>query len=162
MIITKETIEKLKENNIHLETEISLFDNDLDCDVMKSIDKATTIYLSPEKWNGEYFSKTLKAPKKKEVTVEWIMNKLNADSIYVNISRYLAKIFSSQGINCYPTSYGVGVDTLFHVNQKTRDMVAQKLNELGLKFRNEYSSAHWVYRFVISKDAENMRIMQSL
>ena len=42
------------------------------------------------------------------------------------------------------------------------EKVSEKLKELGLKFRNEFSDAAWVYRFVISRDKDNMRILESL
>lgn len=102
----------------------------------------------------------IKAPKSKEVTVDWMLSKINKETAYQNLSQYLRKVFSSC-ISVYPASYGVGVASLFSREDDIKT-VANKLKSLGLKFRNELSDAGWVYRFIISKDAENMRIMESL
>lgn len=102
----------------------------------------------------------IKAPKAKEVTVDWLLSKINKETAYQNLSQYLRKVFSSC-VSVYPASYGVGVASLFSREDDIK-VVAEKLKSLGLKFRNELSDAGWVYRFVISKDAANMRIMESL
>lgn len=103
---------------------------------------------------------TLRTPKVKEVTVDWVLSKIEKESSYKNLSQYLRKIFGYT-ISVYPASYGIGVDTLGGY-KKTAKTVSDKLNELGLKFRNEFSDAAWVYRFIISKDKDNMRILESL
>lgn len=102
----------------------------------------------------------IKAPKTKEVTVDWLLSKINKETAYQNLSQYLRKVFSSC-VSVYPASYGVGVASLFS-REDDINTVANKLKSLGLKFRNELSDAGWVYRFVISKDTANMRIMESL
>lgn len=102
--------------------------------------------------------KSIKAPKK-EVSVDWVLEKLHKESVYNNLSAYLKKIFGYGMI--YPTSYGIGVETLWNMKGNI-SKVETKLKELGLKYRNEYSNAGWVYRFVISKDAHNMEIMKRL
>lgn len=56
---------------------------------------------------------------------------------------------------------GRGIDTLGGYKHSAKE-VESKLNELGIKFRNEFSDAAWVYRFIISKDSENMKILESL
>lgn len=105
--------------------------------------------------------RSFKAPKSKEVTVEWVANKLNKESVYKNLRQYLVKLFG-YSISIYPASYGIGVDTFLGRHKDKAEMVASKLKELGLKYRNEYSDAGWVYRFIVSKDSENMRILESL
>lgn len=102
----------------------------------------------------------IKAPKAKEITVDWLLSKINKEAVYQNLSQYLRKVFSSC-VSVYPASYGVGVASLFSREDDIK-VIAEKLKSLGLKFRNELSDAGWVYRFVISKDASNMRIMESL
>lgn len=110
---------------------------------------------------GDYISMwSFKTPKVKEVTTEWVLSKINMESSYRNLSQYLQRVFK-HSISVYPASYGIGVDTLGGY-KKSADEVAAKLEELGLKYRNEFSDAAWVYRFVISKDRENMAIMEGL
>ena len=41
-------------------------------------------------------------------------------------------------------------------------MVETKLKEIGLKYKCEFSDCRFVFRFVISKDSENIRILESL
>lgn len=103
--------------------------------------------------------KKFKAPKNKEVTIEWILGKINQDSSYTNLYWYLKKHFAS--INVYAASYGVGVSTLCNYKE-VGDSVSKKLTDLGLKFRTEFSEAGWVYRFIVGKDKDNIRILQAL
>lgn len=105
--------------------------------------------------------KNLKTPKHKEVTLEWVLDKINKENSYKNLSEYLRKVFG-YSIDIYPTSYGIGVDNIFGGYENKEKKVAEKLSELGLKFRNEFSDARWVYRFIVSKDSDNMKILESL
>ena len=102
-----------------------------------------------------------KTPKVKEVTLEWVLDRLNKESAYKNLREYLVKVFG-YSIGIYPASYGVGIDNMFGRYKTDAEKVSEKLKELGLKFRNEFSDAAWVYRFVISRDKDNMRILESL
>ena len=102
-----------------------------------------------------------KTPKVKEVTLEWVLDRLNKESAYKNLREYLVKVFG-YSIGIYPASYGVGIDNMFGRSKTDAEKVSEKLKELGLKFRNEFSDAAWVYRFVISRDKDNMRILESL
>lgn len=110
--------------------------------------------------NDDWFCKSFKTPKGKEVTVEWVLTKINKESSYKNLSQYLRKIFG-YSISVYPASYGIGVDTLGNYKVTAKN-VSDKLEELGVKYRNEFSEGRWVYRFIVSKDKENMRILESL
>lgn len=104
---------------------------------------------------------SFKTPKNKEVTAEWVMDKLNNQSVYLNLSKYLRKIFD-YSISIYPTSYGIGVDAFWGRYKNDADKVASKLADLGLEYRNEFSDARWVYRFIVSKNAHNLAILKSL
>lgn len=155
MNISKETIKKLEELGYvvfgmsgYKSTDEGLSFNDAE-------------YLVVSLSNDEsFYIKSLKTPKVKEVTVDWVLSKIERESSYKNLSQYLRKIFG-YSISVYPASYGIGIDTLGEY-KRTAKTVSDKLNELGLKFRNEFSNAAWVYRFVISRDKDNMRILESL
>ena len=73
---------------------------------------------------------------------------------------YLQKIADKNSISIYPASYGIGVASLFN-RSKDIEMVSNKLHS-WLKFKNELSQGGWVYRFIVSKDSENMRVLESL
>lgn len=110
--------------------------------------------------NDDFVIKNFKTPKEKEVTVDWVLSKINKESCYRNLSEYLRNVFE-HSVFIYPASYGVGVDTLGGYKM-TANEVSAKLKELGLKYRTELSEAGWVYRFIVSKDSENMKILESL
>lgn len=144
MKITKETISKLNELGYNV------WAHDDNCNEVP-FEKGSYIYI-------DYLS--IKTPKQKEVTVEWLLDKISEKSSYRNLSSYLQQLFSST-MSVYPASYGIGINSLFGYKDNV-EMVVSKLKELGLKYRNELSDAGWVYRFVISKDCENMKILESL
>ena len=144
MNIKEETIGTLKELGY------DIWAHDDSCNGV-SFDKANYIYVN---------YRSIKTPRQKEVTVEWILSKVNKETNYQNLSRYLRNVFASS-CSVYPASYGIGVSSLLNREDDIK-AVAEKLKSLGLKFRNELSDAGWVYRFLISKDAANMRIMESL
>ena len=155
MKVSKETIKAIERLGYYVWGDLGGFqflEDDQD------YNKATHLVISYVNEDDEWVRR-LKAPKTKEVTLEWVMNKLNQESSYKNLYYYLKDYFSS--IDIYATSYGVGVSTFCGHTKKAED-VAKKLNELGLKFKNEFSEGGWVYRFVISRDKHNLRILQSL
>ena len=112
--------------------------------------------------NG-YFSIFVKAPKSKEVTVDWILSKINTNKDYENITKYVRNLLDTENCSLYAASYGIGLDT---ISQKyldeNKDKVSSILDAKGIKYRTGLSDAGWVYRFIISKDKENMEIIKSL
>ena len=155
MNITKETISKLNELGYNVWGRRGYKTTDDGLPYKQSENLVVVLET-----NDDFIIKDFKTPKEKEVTVEWVLSKINKESSYKNLSQYLRKVFE-YSISIYPASYGIGIDT-FGGYEMSAKKVSSKLQELGLKFRNELSDAGWVYRFVISKDAANMRIMESL
>nr|WP_302584797.1 hypothetical protein [Paraprevotella clara]DAV71935.1 MAG TPA: hypothetical protein [Caudoviricetes sp.] len=155
MNITKETISKLEEfgYNVWADDKYGFVD-------MDDYKNATHIGIGTKSDSDDWFCKSFKTPNEKEVTVEWVLSKINKESSYKNLSQYLRRIFD-YSISVYPASYGIGVDT-FGNYKVTAKNISDKLEELGLKYRNEFSEGRWVYRFIVSKDSENMRILKSL
>jgi len=110
--------------------------------------------------------KTIKATKK-EMTIEYIMNKLNAERIYIDFANYFKKLVSAEKSNlaCYPTSYGIGLSLLFNTRANLKALysdITSKLNSLGIEYTTEYSDANWVFRFKISKSKKNIEIIKQL
>lgn len=104
--------------------------------------------------------RTIKLPKSKLITLDYILEKLNKESVFVDLSKYLRK-FLDVNMNCYPTSYGIGIFCMF---SKKGDVskVESFLDSNSIEYRNEYSDAYWVYRFVISKNAQNINRLKTI
>lgn len=105
----------------------------------------------------------LKTPTKKEVTTDWILQRVqkNTEKAYINLKDYIIKMFPKFG-NAYAASYGVGVELIFRDYKKDIEKVETTLKKLGLKFRTEYSDAFWVFRFIVSKSKENIAILEAI
>jgi len=102
------------------------------------------------------FYKTIKLPQKKEVTLDYIMDKLSRTNTFKNFTDNFRKIIQKNGMEnsytVYPTTYGIGVSILFRSDvEKQRNTIDSILNEYGIVYTCEYSSAHWVFRYKISK-----------
>ena len=152
MNISKETIKRVESEGFVID-----FLDDLNYETTPQ--KAVKMLVSGfEGGDGAYYSKWMKTPKEKEVTWEWISQRLFAEvkSTYIDLYQYLKPLFGIQA-----TSFGVSVDTLWKVDEK-KERVRSKLKELGLKFREEFSEGGWAYRFIVSKCKENMVILETL
>lgn len=144
--ISKETLSFLDENYSYG------FYNDFFNE--STIEKASILSIGFSK-DGEYVGKTIK-PLKKEITIEYIINKINFNSIYTNFSKSFNKLIELDGYNSYPTTYGIGIFVLFCRKTESIAKITAKLESLGIEYRNEYSDAGWVYRFRISQSKENI------
>lgn len=152
MNISADTIRRVETEGFAID-----FTDDLYCKTVPG--KAVKMLVSGfEGGDGAYYSKWMTAPKEKEVTWDWISHRLFAEvkNTYVDLYPYLKQVF---GLSA--TSFGVSIDTLWQFESK-KSVVRSKLNELGLKFREEFSEGGWAYRFIVSKCKENMEIMSNL
>ena len=107
-------------------------------------------------------SMTVKLPKKKLITIDWLNEKLNKSSEFLNLTKYLNKIANQYSLVCYPASYGIGICSLFGRNPKSVERITSVLDQHKIEYYNEYSDANWVYRFKISKSKDNIAKMQQL
>lgn len=112
-------------------------------------------------------SVSIKIPAKKLVDFDYVVNamakKQNADSAYLNLANYMEKVLTNKSMNVYPTSYGVGVVSIFNkYRQSEIEEVKKVMDDLGLTYYNETSDAGWVYRFKVSKSGKNVGILQDL
>lgn len=109
---------------------------------------------------------------KKEITVTWLLNQIQAD--YMKYQKRTAEMFGKPFDKTkakenvikvfktklgygwfYVTEYGIGMERLFlpvEFEAQLRQQMSDFLKSQNVKFQNEYSEAHWVLRFLISKD----------
>ncbi len=155
MNISNNTIKKLE-----LDYTITFID-----DFMNEVEpeSATILGIGWEIENGTpsgYVGRDLKAPKKMEVTYEWVIEKLNKQNVFVNFCESFNTFLRSKGLRGYATSYGIGIESLFVGSKNLKEKQASIENELdalGIKYTTEYSEAHWVFRYRISQAKENIK-----
>lgn len=173
MNITKETIKQFElESNLGIFIGFGLrtFTEQLPDFLRKGnkLSEATSLeILGFDKETGAFVNVKFNAPKNKEITTAYLFDKvdkyLNRENVYKNLSNVFSKMLPSYSF--YATTYGIGMDALFknHVTVKRdADRLYQYLKDNNIEFRNEYSEAGWVWRFVISKSASNIEKIQSL
>lgn len=102
--------------------------------------------------------------------LKWFEKKINSVIKMLGTKsdfKNLAKIIGSgmSGWDAYSTSFGFSVWTI------TRDLSAVKydiqkikgvLEKYDIKFSNEMSKAHWVFRFVLNKDRANIEKIKKI
>lgn len=160
MNISKETIQALNDlgYTVHFQDE---FLNE------KIPSLASEMYIGWQRLNKEdivYIGKTIKATKK-ETTVDYILNKINSDKTFANFSLEFNKLISKEGFSAYPTTYGIGVFVAVGFRNsisEAKNKIENTLNNLGIKYVTEYSDAGWVFRYKISKCAENIQTLKKV
>ena len=103
--------------------------------------------------------------KSKEITKDYVLKLIEKDkkaykSAYGDFTLKMKKILQESkigGLLVYPTTYGIGVYVyygLFAGNsiKKLDDILKSK----GIEYKNEFSDAHWVWRYKISKKKSNL------
>ena len=109
----------------------------------------------------EYIGKTIKATKK-EMTIDYIMDKISSDKVYKNFSSEFNKVIKKFGLCAYPTTYGIGIWNIFTLNDsELKKKIENALNTIGVLYSTEYSDARWVFRYKISKSTKNIEILKS-
>ena len=104
--------------------------------------------------------------KSKEITIEMIdrlieKNEKAYSGYYGEFARNMQRLLKENGLsgtfNVYPTTYGIGVWVIYNwCAQDDIDKVTKILDERGIEYYNEYSEAGWVYRYRVSKKADNI------
>lgn len=159
MNISQKTIDKLK-----LDYTVNLMDEGM-YEVEPA--QATHISIGWEITNGEpsgYIGKYIKTPVKKEVTYEWVLEKINKQSVFVNFCDKFNAFLKTKGLRGYATSYGIGIESLFVGSSNLKEekvSIENELDSLGIKYTTEYSEAHWVFRYKISQSKENMKKLEN-
>jgi hypothetical protein len=160
MKISQETIEQIKMEYPDFIIEFKASLNDFDD---TAVIDANYLRLFKSDEHGKIRFVSIKAPKNKELTFEFICAKMSCESSYKNLSQYLGKLFP--GAFLFATSYGIGFSAFAQSDatvKKNSQFISDKLISLGINFRTEYSDAYWIYRFVISKSVKNISILESI
>lgn len=123
--------------------------------------------LGFDKDTDQFIDIKFNAPKNKEITLQYLFNRvdkaMNKENTYKNLRAVFEKMLPSYAF--YATSYGIGMDALFKSHEgvkKAAKGLCDFLDSKGIEYRNEYSDAAWVYRFVISKSQENISKINAL
>jgi hypothetical protein len=125
------------------------------------LEDADKIALCKIDENGEFILIIIKAPKK-ELTYAMIQEKINKDKTFINFCNDFKKLLPEKYKNMmdiYPTSYGIGVFVALDFRNEKSIAIAEIeriLNEKNIGYKNEFSDAGYVYRFLISKSKENI------
>jgi len=112
--------------------------------------------------DGNYLNQFIKLPKKKTITIQWLMNKLNNDKVYKSFANKFQKLLKTKiknsGYNVYATTYGIGVSNFLNFKkEKQHKEITKLLTELNIEYKTEYSDGGWVFRFKISKSERNIQ-----
>ena len=137
--------------------------------------ETTNIYIGFHALNGtikelqdgkdievEGIHKTFRVPKKKLITPDYIISKVNKENVFMDFSKGFKKLlinagYSGSGMSIYPTSYGIGVFVIFSSGlEQIKENIENTLSRYGIEYSNEYSDARWVFRYRISKKKENI------
>lgn len=90
--------------------------------------------------------------------VKQVLAKMNKKNIYKNFTSVFKKIW----IPClYYTSYWFWFSTLYLKKSIVTD-AENKLNELWIQYKTEFSDANRIYRFRISQSKENLEKIKNL
>lgn len=112
-----------------------------------------------------YPCKRIKMPLKKEINEEWFLNKIQTENQFKNISDLISKAIDFESLGVYPASYGLGVFLCFGYKEIVHEdinKIESFLKKNNIEFKTEYSNKNWVYRFKISKDTNNLKILNNL
>ena len=115
------------------------------------------VHLEIYTFEPHYITMSFKLPK--NLTLEWVSKKIETK---LNQKSNYKRLFD--GLNLagfYNTTYGVGV-FMPSWNENRIKELEQRLNDLNIEYKTQYSDAHWVFRFVFSKSEKNINKINSL
>lgn len=128
------------------------------------MNKATNLHIGFTKDGEKYIGKSIKLPTAKEVTIKYIVDKIETDKTFKNFCEHFNTLIHTLNLGAYPASYGVGVFCLGseRLIQVDKDNIESLLNQLGVQFYTEYSDAYYVFRYKISKSKENIERIEKI
>jgi hypothetical protein len=141
-------------------------------EIKKFCDRIIDRHCEPYEYNRlyiEYDGKLIikkENVKSKEITIEMIdkliaKNEKAYSGYYGEFAKNMQKLLNENGLtdkfSVYPTTYGIGIWVIFNYSAKDEiKKVTKILNDRGIEYYNEYSEAGWVYRYKVSKKADNI------
>ncbi len=155
----EQTLKELKEINMRY----TLYGNGYE---VASIKEATEVTVTSNDFY-DFNIKTIKIPKKKPFTKDYVLEKMYPlKKEYENHSELFNKLSDYMGLkSLYGASYGLAFDGLFRKREevfKLKDEVIKKLNDLGIKATFSFSDAMWVLQIKISKSEKNIARIQKI
>ncbi len=166
MNITQQTIEKLKKLY-----HIGFYSTTEPMARNTSAEKADTLVIAADIETNSFLNIRVKTPAKKEVTFDWVVTQvekyLQPDTAYKNLCQKFAKIIKGKnlGTDAYATSYGIGVFAAINIDgcvDAAKQAISNELEAHGIKHTCEASDAGWVFRYKISKSAENIQAIERM
>jgi ribosomal protein L20A (L18A) len=134
----------------------------------KDRDKATGLQIGFRKVGDdlEYVGKTIRATKR-ETTYEYVLERIGVDRVFINFTNEFKKLLAKVDANAqaYPTSYGLGIFVAVSFRksvEETKAGIEKLFEDLKVKYTTEYSEAGWVFRYKISRSAENIELIKSI
>lgn len=104
--------------------------------------------------------------KSKEITPEYVAKLIEKNEkayagYYGTFALNMQKLLKANGLDnkfsVYPTTYGIGIWVIYNWNaDKDISRVTALLDTRAVEYYNEYSEHGWVYRFKVSKRADNL------
>jgi hypothetical protein len=129
------------------------------------IEQATELFVSwqyedGKKENATYIGKTIK---NKNLNYDLVVSKASQEAnpykSFVNSFKKLEAIKSLELVGIYATTYGIGIFAIGGGLKKSKEVIEKELDKIGLDYKTEYSDAHWVFRYKISKAAANIQLL---
>jgi hypothetical protein len=139
----------------------SLFpDEFMSCRILEYTDKIYIAFLNGAK--SKHFTKKLPL----NVTNDWVIGiiKESKEYQYKSLARLFSKIYGGYG-TIYPTTYGIGVELIMMDRARftqIKSEIETKLDNLGLKYKTEFSTKAWVFRYKISQSKETVNTLSNL
>lgn len=116
-------------------------------------------------YNGKLFMKKENV-KSKEITAEYVeklvaKNEKAYSGYYGTFALNMQKLLKANGLDnrfsVYPTTYGIGIWVIYNWNaDKDIQRVTDLLDARKVEYYNEFSEHGWVYRYKVSKRADNL------
>lgn len=126
---------------------------------------AQTLYIQYGD-GGEKLIMKKESVKSKRITVEYVeklivKNEKAYSGYYGAFALNMQKLLKANGLdrlfNVYPTTYGIGVWVIYNWNaEKDIEKVTAILDARNVEYYNEFSERGWVYRYKVSKRADNV------
>lgn len=155
MNIKPETISQLKELYTFWFAEENFIETN---DVNKAVEIHIGFELDEKGEPTNYISKSIKATKK-EMTIDYIVDKINSNQIYKSFVIHFNKLLKPLNVSAYATTYGIGIFNVLNTKNQNISIeteINKLLDNLEISYSNEFSYARWVYRYKISKSKENI------